>query len=263
MSTMTSLRVLAVIVVLCAGLVPAHASHDQGVIVQPVWFEWRTTNLDVIVVPPGHGQVFNQNGILNGNDLDELNPYATSYLKATENSIKDWDRAIAEYGSAQLQRVVTNVYVLGRDPIPLAVQHTPEIVIVSDENKGPILGFALNTRPCVVNNSKFFITSMTYEDMFNINSQEYGHCLGLNHVPGHVDGPEGDVHDPMNGAYPHNPGSAGTDLHCVSNVNVLGLEEVFAQALGRYYGAFSYVQMPYSEYRRPVAARGAQVCPGL
>lgn len=196
----------------------------------PVWFEWEKSELDVLIVPPGHGQIFNGNGVLGGKEggAGELTPYENSYLAATEASVADWDEGVKKFGSEALNdKLKTNVYVLGRDDVPQPALREPEIVITSDETKGPILGVAVNTRPCLVDNSKVFVTSFTYADMYNINGQEYGHCLGLDHAEG---GPKGDTvipHDVMNGTYADNPGSAGTHLHCVSNLDVKGLELVF------------------------------------
>lgn len=235
----------------------AAASHDSGYFNQPVWFEWSEAELDVLIVPPNHGQIYNNNGVLNGLDPNELNPLASSYLRAVERSVADWDRAIAEFGPEWLTTgLVTNVYVVGRDQIPDAVLGDPEVVIVTDEEKGPILGVAFNTRPCLVDNSKFFTRSMNYEDMFNINAQEYGHCLGLSHVPGDARGTaangyrDGDMHDPMNGSYPHTPGLAGTELHCISNLNVAGIEEVFREELTPYAGR-AVARIPVADYIRP------------
>ncbi|HVE92439.1 MAG TPA: hypothetical protein VNE62_09115 [Actinomycetota bacterium] len=230
---------------------PAGASHESRSFEQPLWFQWEKAALDVLIVPPNHGQIYNaRNGVLNRLDPGELNPLTTSYLAAIENSVADFHTAVNLYGSQTLRNgLKTNVYVLGRDNVPQAALTSPEVVIVTDENKGSVLGVAVSSRPCIVNNSKLFVTSFSYEDMFNVNAQEYGHCLGLEHVPGHVDGPDGDKHDPMNGSYPHSPGADGTDLHCVSNLNVLGLEEVFRRPLTGARGA-NVVKMPISQYVR-------------
>lgn len=250
----------AVALVLALGaLVPgaARAAHEDGIFEQPVWFEWSTATLDVLIVPPEHGQVYNNNGALGGLDPAEANPLANSYLRAIERSVADWDRAVTEYGTSWLASgLITDVYVVGRDPIPEQAMRNPEVVIVTDQSKASILGVAFNTRPCLVVNSKFFVRSMNYEDMFNINAQEYGHCLGLNHVPGDAKGTaangyrDGDLHDPMNGAYPHTPGSAGTDLHCMSNLNVKGLERSFARALGQFPRG-GIAELPVDDYVRP------------
>jgi hypothetical protein len=195
----------------------------------PRWFEWDRATLDVLIVPPEHGQLVNGNGFLGGTDPNELDPFKNSYMRAIEDSIAAWENGIAEFGPRWLVEGVSfNVYVIGRDEIPQEALEQPEIVLMTDQTKGPILGFAVSTDPCIVNNSKFFVTSMTYEDMYNINGQEFGHCLGLLHTSdGRPD------HDVMDGTYDDTPGAAGTHLHCVSNLDVLGLEQVFGGLFGQ------------------------------
>lgn len=204
------------------------ASHNDGVYDIPVWFEHSRRTLDVLIIPADHGPIYNGDGVLGGEDpLAEANPLTNAYTRAMIDSVANWDVAIDAYAPAWLKdRLVINVDVLGEGTSALPTQY--EIVIASDENKLVILGIAMSGSPCIVLNSKFFVTSFTYEDMFNINAQEYGHCLGLDHVT--------DSHptlDPMNGAYPHNPGSSGNPLHCVSNLDVKGLEGVFARTMGQ------------------------------
>lgn len=206
----------------------AGASDADGTYELPVWFRWERSTLDVIVVPPNHGQLLNGNGALNGGDPNELTPF-NSYLKAVEASIADWDTAVAMFGAQWLRDgLVTNVYVAGRDQIPPDALSNPEIIVASDETKGNILGLAFSTRPCLVDNSKFFIQSFTYEDMYSINAQEYGHCLGLEHVV--ENHPELDA---MAGLYVHTPGAKGNPLNCPSNLDVIGLEAVFGRLFGK------------------------------
>jgi hypothetical protein len=196
----------------------------------PRWFEWDRSALDVLIVPPEHGQLLNGNGFLGGSgDPNELDPFKNSYTRAIEDSIAAWKNGVAQFGSSWLvQGLRIDAYVIGRDQIPQSALEQPEVVIMTDATKGPILGFALSTDPCIVNNSKFFVTSMTYEDMYNINGQEFGHCLGLLHTSdGRPD------HDVMDGTYDDEPGAPGTHLHCVSNLDVLGLEQVFGGLFGR------------------------------
>jgi hypothetical protein len=230
------LRVLVTLVVLASAVLaawPAQASHADGTYDIPVWFTWAKGELDVYIVPPSHGQVVNGNGVLGGDPVNEANPLTSSYLRATEDSIANWNLAIATYAPAWLQDglVIRGPYVVGRD-VPAFVgpiaQWPADIVIVFDETKGGILGVAVSGHPCIVDNSRFLSSSFTYEDMFNINGQEYGHCLGLNHV---VDGHP--VDDVMNGGYPYSPGVAGNPLNCISNLDVKGLEGVFAKAMGQ------------------------------
>lgn len=199
----------------------------------PISFEWAKTTLDVLIIPPSHGQVVNDNGVLNGEDLSELNPLANSYLEAVEDSIAAWNTGIDAFGPAWLQQLVIKVYVVGRDEIPQETLESPEIVVTSDESKGYVLGTAVSESPpavgrrCIVDNSKFVEASFTYEDMYNTNGHEYGHCLGVGHSS--YGRPE---HDLMDGTYDHIAGAVGTHLHCVSNLDVMALEAVFAEAFG-------------------------------
>ena len=241
-------------VAVLVGLLPgvAAADHDDGVYEMPARAIWDTAELDVLIVPPNHGQLYNQDkGALNGGDPNELTPFNT-YLKAIEASIAEWHKGVQMFGSDLLKEsFATNLYVLGRDTVPPAVLMDPDIVLVTDETKLAVLGFALYTEPCIVNNSKMMIYSFSYADMYNVNGQEFGHCLGLGHVgsQGGVD-PTSDAkhpeHDVMNGFYTHAIGAKGNHLHCVSNLNVRGLDFVFSDLSGR--GAPGIVYATVDEY---------------
>lgn len=228
---------LVVIVALLIGGVPAAAlaDHEDGIYELPAQDQWTKTRLTVYVVPPTHGQLYNSNGPLGGGDPNEVTPFENSYLRAMEDSIQEWNRGIRAFGSAKLKRrFKASVYVLGRDTLP--DESEPDIVVVTDENKGPVLGFAMYGQPCIVNNSQMFTKSFNYADMYNVMGQEYGHCLGLGHV-----GSQGGVeptssqkhpeHDVMNGFYADSIGADGTHLHCVSNLDVKGLEFTFVKTL--------------------------------
>lgn len=222
---------------LLVGVVPtsALADHDDGIYELPARDFWDKSKLTVYIMPPTHGQLYNGNGPLGGGDPNEVTPFENSYLRAIENSIKEWDRGIRVFGSAKLKkRFDADVYVVGRDELP--EQGSPDILVVTDENKGPVLGFALYSEPCIVNNSQMFIRSFTYADMYNVMGQEYGHCLGLGHV-----GSQGGAdptseqkhpeHDVMNGFYADAIGDPEVHLHCVSTLDVKGLEYVFVKTL--------------------------------
>lgn len=223
---------------LLVGGVPAvaFADHDDGIYEIPAQDDWTKTRLTVYVVPPTHGQLYNSSGgPLGGGDPNEVTPFQNSYLRAMEVSIEEWNRGIRMFGSKALKRrFQASVYVLGRDSLP--DEKEPDILVVTDENKGPVLGFAMDGSPCIVNNSQMFLSSFNYADMYNVMGQEYGHCLGLGHV-----GSQGGIeptseqkhpeHDVMNGFYADSIGAEGPHLHCVSNLDVKGLELTFVRTL--------------------------------
>lgn len=248
-------------IALLLGIVPASAlaDHDDGIYELPAQDDWDKARLTVYIVPPMHGQLYNGNGPLAGGDPNEVTPFQNSYLKAIENSIKEWNRGIEMFGSAKLKkRFKATVYVIGRDELP--DQSMPDILVVTDENKGPVLGFALGGEPCIVNNSQMFTRSFNYADMYNVMGQEYGHCLGLGHV-----GSQGGVeptseqkhpeHDVMNGFYADPIGSPETHLHCVSNLDVKGLEYTFVKTLSGS-GETMPVFMPVPKYRTTCGGDG-------
>ena len=249
---MAKLRPLLATLAAVACLGWGHASAARATFVLPNWFEWDTEAIDVFVLPPGHGQIINDEGVLAGGDTDELHPYANSYTRAIENSIRAWKSGIRRFGAAWLRTgLALETYVLGRDHVPAGI--TPEIVIVTDETKGQILGMAHDTRPCVVNNSKFSTASFTYADMYNINVHEFGHCLGLDHV---IEPWRNEVidHDVMAAYYIHEPGATKTHLHCVSNLDVAGVESAFAEILGQPGGGERVAVAP-ADYERITCAR--------
>ena len=249
-------------VALLVGLIPATALADHeedGIFELPAQDDWDQAQLTVYIVPPSHGQIYNGNGALGGANPDEVTPFKNSYLRAIEKSIQEWDNGIRKFGSPELKkRFRAHVYVLGRDELP--DQSMPDILVVTDENKGPVLGFAMGGEPCIVNNSQMFIRSFTYADMYNVMGQEYGHCLGLGHVgsQGGVD-PTSDQkhpeHDVMNGFYSDAIGSPETHLHCVSNLDVKGLEYTFVETLTGS-GQTMPVYMPVKKYRTTCGGDG-------
>ena len=237
----------------------ALADHEDGIYELPAQDDWTTGHLTVYIVPPTHGQLYNGNGPLGGGDPKEVTPFENSYLRAIENSIEEWNRGIRMFGSETLKKTFkADVYVLGRDELP--DQSSPDILVFTDENKGPVLGFAMGVKPCLVNNSQMFIRSFTYADMYNVMGQEYGHCLGLGHV-----GSQGGIeptsdqkhpeHDVMNGFYADSVGAADTHLHCVSTLDVKGLEFTFVHTL-QGSGESRPVFLPVAKYRTTCGGDG-------
>lgn len=228
--------VVASILSVPAFLPGAPATHGDGFYDGPVWFDWDHTDIDVVIIPPEHGQWFNDEGIHGGPSVDEANPCASSYLRAILDAIQGWQDAIDEFGASWLKSSLDiSVHVVGCDA-PQTPTLDPEIIIYTDLTKGPVLGFALINgfhEACISQTSKFGVVplSFTEADLFNTMSHEFGHCLGANHTgdldggsvgdPGHPD------HDVMEGRYEHDIGAAGNHRHCVSNLNVKVIEAAF------------------------------------
>jgi hypothetical protein len=218
--------------------------------------------LDVVIVPPGHGQLFNDNGVLGGNDPNEATPF-NSYLRSIERAVKDWDRAIDGIGAPWLSNaVVFNTYVVGRDVIPANVLADIEILITNEESKGIILGLALVSRPTCVNfNSAWFIKYFSPEDYYNVSAHEFGHCLGIGHVIG--DKPPDDLMSPT---YKKPIGARGNSLSCISTLNMRAVEASFRFLTGqRPPSGSETVSVPTSGYSRvdcgTLAAPGSQPPP--
>ena len=233
------------------------AAHGETELTQPLFQEWDQMTLDVVIVPPVHGQISNGDGTLGGGDPNELVPIANSYVRATEKAIGDWQRAIRTFGSPALRRLRLNVYVLGRDVFSPAILSPLDILVTYGETLFPVAGgttvgegyvefsgVRLGGNPrCTNVNAMFGPTNFTFADMYNIAGHEFGHCLGIGHV-----GPSGDpvvVSDIMHWRYEESVGARGNKLHCMSNINVAGLELAFDGKSNP-----SRATMPASKYKR-------------
>lgn len=218
------------LLVLTLMMVPvgAFASHeDINAYLISAWDMWDEPSLNVLIVPPVHGPLFGSN------PTQEIGP-ANTYLEAVEDSIAAWHAAVQTFGSSELRKAFNvDVYVLGRDNVPAPVLSKPDILITTTEDTPIGLGVAIRPYPCIVNNSEVYGLA-NYADIFNINGQEYGHCLGANHVglQGGIDPTSVQMHpehDIMNGFYTHDIGADDTHLHCISNLDVLAIDFVFTR----------------------------------
>lgn len=226
------------------GSAPVYADRSSDVeLRQPLYLEWDHMDFDVLIVPPAHGQVLNDYGPLGGNDAFELNPIANSYIKATEKAIADWQRAIRAFGSSRLNRLKMNVYVAGRDVFPTSILSQLEVLIVYEETMYPAflgvtqgmpaffmesngLRVAVVDNPqCVIADSMSAVKSFTFADMYNVAGHEFGHCLGVNHVSPAREPVIAD--DIMRAVYDEAVGGRDAKPHCMSSLNVAGLELVF------------------------------------
>ncbi|MDQ3987273.1 MAG: hypothetical protein M3280_12355 [Actinomycetota bacterium] len=217
---------------------------------QAIHSSWQDKRLDILILPPSHGQVVNENGVLGGEGAGELTPF-NSYLRAVEDSITGWNRTVDRYGVRWIRKLNLKSYVVGRDEVPSDVLQDPEAVIMTNEHQGTAIGLTLSSslRPeCVITNAKFFVQSFTYEDMYSVNSHEVGHCLGLEHLEGPPQDPIPSM-DLMWPFYPHQPGTANVDLQCISNMNLRAVELAFAPAFGRVTEK-NVVKMGPSQYRK-------------
>lgn len=222
---------------------PMLAGAGGGFYREPVWFRWETAELDVLVIPPAHGQLVNGNGLL-GSEMDPQLTEATplnSYLRAILDAIRDWQRAMDAFGPGWMRGVSLRTWVVGLDEVPQENLTHPEILVMTDESKAYILGFSMSTRPCVVLPSKMTTQSFSPTDMYNIAGHEFGHCLGLDHVD------EVPVLDIMNARYSHGVGAPFNPRNCMSNLNVATMALAFGPLFGEPTGLAAV--MPVESYQ--------------
>lgn len=225
-----------------AGAPSGLASHADGAFDQNVAFRWGAERqFDVVIVPPLHGQLLNGNGLLNGGSSAETNPFSNSYTSAILQAIEGWKRAMDIFGSPNVTGVEFTPHVLTTG-LPVEALIDPEIIVVPVETSGSIGGtggLRVTDSTCFVTVSESFVLSYTFEDMYNVFSHVFGRCLGLGSV-----GNDHPAHDVMDSTYEHPIGTPGTHSHCVSNLNVKGLEVVFDPAPNN----ASKVSMPVGAY---------------
>ncbi len=219
-------------------------ARAESVYRQPTLYEWDRLTIDILVLPPSHGQVYNDGGVL-PKGAQDLRPGQNSYLRAIESGIGLWREAVRNHAPGWLSdKLSIRSYVLGRDHVPDQVMANLEIVVTTVETMGPVLGTSYPSRPCPAVVAQEFHVSLTEADVTNIAAHEVGHCLGLAHIDGPL--PRQDL---MQGVYQHPDGLQSTPVNCPSTLNVAGLVKVFARAAGQP-GGGGTAQIAPSDYVR-------------
>ncbi len=227
--------------------------------------DFDTGTIDVIIVP-------------------SAGPYALRDVSTIERSIQMWEDGIrAGADDWMADRFDVRTYTVGFDVIPEAALNDPEVIVLSSEHN-PFLLFGIGLAvpiswchgfdaypssswhqhegsvwamastecqgggdQCVVLNTSFLLGGE--RRMFDLNSHEFGHCLGIGHVGDAMDFDAKTV--PMQDimSYQYTP----SQVHCVSTLNIKALHGVYADALGapagqpRYDGG-EFVHMHPSDY---------------
>lgn len=215
--------------------------------------DWDVPELDVIIVP-------------------SVSVNAMSDTATIEKAVDDWENAIQNNGASWLTSVFEiNRYTVGFDTIPQEALADPEIFIFTAEyNPFVLFGIGFETpvhacldgtmnllpghphdgssplqtsqarcddlgQTCSVVNTNFLLGGK--RRLYDLVTHEFGHCLGIGHVGDALDFDAKTAPIHLNGAadesdimsYQHNPAK----VHCVSSLNIVGINGAFARTLGR------------------------------
>jgi hypothetical protein len=223
-----------------------------------ILYEVDTAQVDVLILPPASATTLWD-------------------LPAIEQGIAAWESGINALAPAWLANGLNiDSYVVGVDVPPAAALADPEIIIASGA-ANPVVLFGIGQQvpisicrqqsaathqhvdsdwlvqrtacadggvQCLVLNTNF-LTGTTGQ-MYDLNAHEFGHCLGIGHVGDALDFSAKTV--PLSDimSYQSDP----NQVHCVSSLNVLALQEVYEPVLGMGAGQepFTYVAMNPSSY---------------
>lgn len=251
---------------------PPPPPEDVGYVI-PMFgpFTWDHAELSVVIVPSTAGPLYDADltprpeGMGTGADA--------SYVKASEDAMDAWEAAIDAYvadhpEASHLNAFELDVRVVGRDATMADADAADVRILFSPAvplGVG-VLGIAIATETddegrfirCDIINADWLIFSYTAADMYNIHSQEFGHCLGLGH-------PEEPADDIMNGLYEYLPGEPSNPRMCHSSLDVRALEVAYAWmgGSGVWEPAPVEVTQAPGQYERYPAVGGGAECPML
>ncbi|HUR24816.1 MAG TPA: hypothetical protein VM327_02230 [Candidatus Thermoplasmatota archaeon] len=223
-----------------------------------ILYKVDTAQVDVLIVPPASATTLWD-------------------VTAVRQSVAAWETGINAMGPSWLAGGLNiKSYVLGTDVPPASALEDPEIIIASGAvNPVVLFGIGLQTpfsvcrqqaaaahqhmesdwlvqpmacqdggAQCLVLNTNF-LTGSTNR-MYDLNAHEFGHCLGIGHVGDALDFDAKTVPLTDIMSYQNTPGQ----VHCVSSLNILALQAVYAPLLGQGAGQLpgTYVAQAPSSY---------------
>jgi hypothetical protein len=227
-----------------------------------ILYEVDTSSIDVLILPPA--------SIGNLGDAD-----------IEKKAVVAWDVGIDALAPAWLASgVEIRPYIVGVDDVPDAALADPEIIVVTVEYN-PFVLFGIGEQipiglctsqggvertvfqhmhgtssgvqavqcasggiQCVVINTNFLLGGD--RRLYDLNAHETGHCLGIGHVGDALDFDAKTV--PLTDIMSYN--DVPSQVHCVSSLNILAFQAVYASLLGQSggQGPGTYVTQPVSAY---------------